>query len=41
MVETVMINGRFVMRDREFVTVDVEDVTARARERADELWRRM
>jgi len=41
MVETVVIGGRVVMRDREFTTVDAEGITARARERARELWARM
>ena len=41
MVETVVINGRVVMKDREFQTVDAGDIQARARERARELWTRI
>lgn len=41
MVETVIVNGRTVMRDREVLTVDAEEVMASARERAAELWRSM
>ncbi len=41
MVETVIIDGRVVMRDRELTTVDYQDIAARARERARDLWKRM
>jgi len=41
MVETVVIGGRVVMRDRQFTTVDAERTAALARERATELWARM
>ncbi len=41
MVESVMVNGAFVMRDRELLTVDAAAVAARARELAVALWRRM
>ena len=41
MVETVIIDGRIVMRDREFLSVDSERVLARSRELARDLWRRM
>ncbi len=41
MVETVIIGGRVVMRDREFETVDAAGIAARARERAQDLWKRM
>jgi putative selenium metabolism protein SsnA len=41
MVETVMVGGRVVMRDREFLTVDPDEVAAAARERARALWARM
>ncbi|MBM3308476.1 MAG: putative aminohydrolase SsnA [Candidatus Eisenbacteria bacterium] len=40
-VESVMVNGAFVMRDREFLTVDAGAVAARGREQASALWRRM
>jgi putative selenium metabolism protein SsnA len=41
MVETVMIGGRVVMRDREFSAIDPDEVAAQARERARSLWARM
>ena len=41
MVETVIIGGRVVMRDRELTTVDSRDIEAQARERARDLWKRM
>jgi putative selenium metabolism protein SsnA len=41
MVESVMVNGSFVMRDRELLTADASAVSARARELARALWRRM
>ena len=41
MVETVIVGGRVVMRDREFVTVDAERTRAEARRRAKALWERM
>ncbi len=41
MVETVVVNGRVVMRDREVLTMDAALTMARARERATELWRNM
>jgi putative selenium metabolism protein SsnA len=41
MVETVVIGGRVVMRDRELTTVDAGEISARARERARDLWKRM
>ncbi len=41
MVETVMIDGEVVMRDREFLTIDPEETAARARELAADLWKRM
>ncbi|MFH1502037.1 MAG: putative aminohydrolase SsnA [Candidatus Eisenbacteria bacterium] len=41
MVESVMVNGRMVMRDREILTMDAEAVLAGARERALALWRSM
>ncbi len=41
MVETVIIDGRIVMRDRELLTADATEVAALGRERARELWKRM
>lgn len=41
MVRDVMVAGRWVIRDREFVTIDEEKVRADARNQAHELWRRM
>jgi putative selenium metabolism protein SsnA len=41
MVETVIVGGRVVMREREIRTVDAEGIASRARERARELWARM
>ncbi len=41
MVETVIIGGRDVMRDREFTTVDASGTAARARELARDLWSRI
>jgi putative selenium metabolism protein SsnA len=40
-VRSVMVNGRFVVRDRRLTTVDVDAAYARARTAAPELWRRM
>ncbi len=41
MVETVIIGGREILRDREFITVDATGTAARARELARDLWDRM
>lgn len=41
MVETVIVGGRIVMKDRQFVSLDEDRVLARARELAADLWRRM
>ena len=41
MVETVIIGGRDVMRNREFTTVDAPGTAARARELARDLWSRI
>lgn len=41
MVNTVVINGSVVYRDREFLTVDAAATRARARELAADLWERM
>jgi putative selenium metabolism protein SsnA len=41
MVETVVVNGRVVMRDREVLSVDVPSAMAEARERATALWGNM
>jgi cytosine/adenosine deaminase-related metal-dependent hydrolase len=40
-VRSVMVDGRWVVRDRKLVTVDAEAALARAREAAPGLWRRM
>jgi putative selenium metabolism protein SsnA len=40
-VRSVMVDGRWVVRDRKVVTVDAELAFARAREAAPRLWRRM
>lgn len=40
-VRSVMVNGRFVVRDRRLTTVDADAAFARARQAAPELWRRM
>jgi putative selenium metabolism protein SsnA len=39
-VDTVIVGGRVLMRDRQFLTVDEEAVLARSRERARALWQR-
>ena len=41
MVETVMIGGVVVFRDREFVGVDEDAIASAARKRAEALWKRM
>ena len=41
MVETVIVGGRVIMRDREILTIDVDEVAAAARQRARALWERM
>jgi putative selenium metabolism protein SsnA len=41
MVRDVMVGGRWVIRDRQFVTVDEERIRAEAREHARRLWERM
>jgi cytosine/adenosine deaminase-related metal-dependent hydrolase len=40
-VRSVMVEGQWVVRDREIVTTDAEAVRARSREAAPRLWRRM
>jgi hypothetical protein len=40
-VRSTVVAGRFVLRDREIVTVDEADVLGRAREAAARLWERM
>ena len=41
MVVTVIVGGKVIMRDREILTVDADEVAAAARERARALWARM
>jgi cytosine/adenosine deaminase-related metal-dependent hydrolase len=41
MVETVIVGGAVVMKDREILTLDEHTVLAHARERAADLWARM
>jgi cytosine/adenosine deaminase-related metal-dependent hydrolase len=41
MVETVIVGGKVVMKEREFVTIDAERTAAEARRRARALWERM
>lgn len=41
MVESVVVGGRVVMRDREILTIDADGVAAEARDRARALWARM
>ena len=41
MVETVMVGGRTVMKDREILTVDEREIYAHSRERAADLWLRV
>jgi putative selenium metabolism protein SsnA len=41
MVETVVVGGRVIMRDRELTTVDAREIQVRARESARDLWKRM
>jgi hypothetical protein len=41
MVETVIVGGKIIMKDREILTVDERTNRARARERAADLWARM
>jgi cytosine/adenosine deaminase-related metal-dependent hydrolase len=40
-VESVMVAGRWVVRDRQFCTLDEEKIRAEAREEASRVWRRM
>jgi hypothetical protein len=40
-VDTVIINGQIVMRERTLVNVDEEALLAKSRERAEDLWRRI
>ena len=41
MVETVIVGGKTIMRDRELMTVDPDEIATTARERARALWARM
>jgi putative selenium metabolism protein SsnA len=41
MVATVIVGGEVIMRDRELLTIDADEVAAEARERARALWARM
>ncbi|NWF65491.1 MAG: putative aminohydrolase SsnA [Chloroflexi bacterium] len=40
MVTSVMVAGKFLMKDRELLTLDEEEITARAREIAPRIWKR-
>jgi putative selenium metabolism protein SsnA len=40
MVHTSIVNGKILMKDREFVTLDEEEITAQARELAPQVWER-
>jgi hypothetical protein len=41
LVESVMVDGTWVLRDRQFVTVDEERIRAEARREAQKVWERM
>jgi cytosine/adenosine deaminase-related metal-dependent hydrolase len=41
LVRSVMVNGRWILRDRELVGVDEEKIRADARVEAERLWKRM
>lgn len=38
MVNDTIINGKFVMKDREILSVDIQEIKAKSRERAKEIW---
>jgi bifunctional ADP-heptose synthase (sugar kinase/adenylyltransferase) len=40
MITMTMVAGRVLMRDRQLLTLDVEEITAHSRERAAEVWKR-
>ena len=40
-VEAVMVDGRWLMKDGKLLTIDEEDVVARAEEMGQALWRRL
>lgn len=40
MISSTMVNGKFLMRDRKFITLDIEKIMADARQASKEVWQR-